>query len=430
MDHTTIDVGLAQKILKEISKDKMGGWFDLPYTLDMDELARAKKAADKIRSDSKYLVCLGAGGSYLGHRAVIEAVGAKSPTKLVYAGNTLSSKETERILAEIEGQDFSILVTTKSGTTLETAVAFRIFKDRLVKRYGASVAKTRIYVVTGQEGGGTLYDEAVAYDYVKFGMPKGVGGRYSVLSIVGLLPMMVAGVDIDKVLKGARDCREKQLIPGKFQYSAILNYAFSRRFLLEHGIKIEVLASFEPSMMYFHEWWKQLFGESEGKNHGGLFPASVIYTTDLHSLGQYMQDGNRDIVETFIKFASPKDDENALLIPKSNQEEENGSEGLLSFDRMNFVGEKPLYKLNDIALDATLKAHDAGGISTILLELSDDEAGVGLTERSIGYLIYFFEVACAVSAKLNGVNPFDQPGVEAYKKNMMAVLNPVKKKQK
>lgn len=419
LPQSIIDVALATKILHEISTDKMGGWFDLPYTIQPDLITAIKSTATHIQSTSKVLVCIGIGGSYLGHRAVIEALKPTSPTRILYAGNSLSSKDLRKTISEIGDDDFSLLVISKSGTTLEPAVAFRIMKSLLVKKYGTEEAKKRIYCITDNNSG-TLHDEAVAYGYTQFAIPDNIGGRYSVLTPVGLLPMAVAGVNIDLLLAGARNCREKQLIPGHLDRSALLNYAFTRRFLYEHGIHTEVLASFEPSMLYFHEWWKQLFGESEGKSGTGLFPASVIYTTDLHSLGQYMQDGSRDIFETFIHFTSPRDTSTHLIIPASGQ----NNNDLLSFDKLTFIAGKSLEYLNQVAFDATVTAHDRGGISTITIEMTDTDLDYGLNERSLGFLIYFFEVACAVSAKLNGVNPFDQPGVEEYKKEINRVLRP------
>lgn len=425
MKKIKVDVAKAAKILTEITKDPMGGWFDLPLNFDVKELAKIKVTAQKINETSKYLVCIGIGGSYLGHKAVIEAVQPESPTEVIYAGNSLSSVELKKVLDKIDGADFSLLVISKSGTTLEPAVAFRVLKQKLIQKYGAEEAKKRIYVITDARNG-TLHDEAAANDYVGFAVPDNIGGRYSVLSAVGMLPMVVAGIDPLKLLQGARECREKQLNPDRLESSALVNYAFYRHQLYQEGVRIEVLASFEPSMMYFNEWWKQLFGESEGKHGGGLFPASVIYSTDLHSMGQYMQDGQRCIMETFIKFVTPENAVEKLIVPVMNEVETEPNpetkEKLLSLDELYFATGKSLSSINDKALEATLKAHDKGGISTVLIEVRDDESQKTITERSMGFLIYFFEVACAISAKLNKVNPFDQPGVETYKREMFKLL--------
>lgn len=425
MKKINVDPAKAAKILAEIEKDPMGGWFNLPMNFDVKEMARLKVAAQKINETSKYLVCIGIGGSYLGHKAVIEAIQPKSPTEILYAGNSLSSVELKKVIEKLGNDDFSLLVISKSGTTLEPAVAFRILKQKLIEKYGPEEAKKRIYAITDSSHG-ALHDEAVANGYVRFDVPNNIGGRYSVLSAVGMLPMIVAGVDPLKLLQGARECREKQLQPDKLEYSALINYAFVRHQLYQKGVRIEVLASFEPSMMYFNEWWKQLFGESEGKKGGGLFPASVIYSTDLHSMGQYMQEGQRNLLETFIKFETPENSVEKIEVPTLNEVKEEVDpkkrEALLSLDNLHFVTGKTLSHINDKALEATAKAHDKGGISTVIIEVRDEESNKTITERSLGFLIYFFEVACAISAKLNGVNPFDQPGVEAYKTEMFRLL--------
>lgn len=425
MEKPNTNVTLAQKILTEISKDPMGGWYDLPLNFDVRDMARLKICAQQINSDSKYLVCIGIGGSYLGHRAVIEAVRPQSPTKLLYAGNSLSSRDLKLVIDEIGDDDFSVLVISKSGGTLEPSIAFRIFKEKLLKKYGMAGAKKRIYAIT-DKAKGALHNEAVANEYTYFAFPDNIGGRYSVLSAVGMLPMLVAGIDTLKLLQGARECREKQLAPENLAHSALVNYAYTRHKLYESGAKIEVLASFEPGMMYFNEWWKQLFGESEGKEEGGLFPASVIYSTDLHSLGQYMQEGQRGILETFIKFVAPERYIDRCIIPQIDVSLAKGtdsSENFLTLDDLQNLAGKPMDYANDVALDATVYAHDRGGITTVVIEMQDDESQELITERSMGFLIYFFEVACAISAKLNGVNPFDQPGVEAYKKEMFRIFD-------
>ena len=365
-----VDEARAQKILAEIEKDKMGGWMELPRKYDMGEFARIKEAAKKINEESEYLVCIGIGGSYLGHRAVIEALRPKSETKIIYAGNSLSRRELEWALAKVGDHDFSINVISKSGTTLEPAIAFEAFKKKLVEKYGAEEATRRIYATTDAKQG-ALHDEATENGYTKFVVPDNIGGRYSVLTAVGLLPMAVAGVDVDKMLEGAAEAVETAVEPA-------LNYAFMRYALDTKKYDTEIFASFEPSTVYFNEWLKQLFGESEGKDKRGILPDSVIYSTDLHSLGQYLQDGRRNLFETIIDF--PTDDLNAKIVA------------------------------------AVRIAHTGGGIPVLNIGVTSFD------EKGFGELIYFFELACAVSAKLIGVNPFDQPGVEKYKLELHKLL--------
>lgn len=365
-----VDQEKSEKILAEIRKDKMGGWMELPRKYDMGEFARIKEAAAKIQEESEYLVCIGIGGSYLGHRAIIEALRPKSETKIIYAGNSLSKRELDRALEKVGDHDFSVNVISKSGTTLEPAIAFEAFKKKLVEKYGVEEAMTRIYATTDADTG-ALHDEAVENGYTRFVVPNNIGGRYSVLTAVGLLSLAVAGVDVDKMLEGAAEAVETEVTPA-------LNYAWMRYTLGKKGYDTEVFASFEPSTMYFNEWLKQLFGESEGKNKQGILPAAVVYSTDLHSLGQFMQDGRRNLFETIIDF--PTDD------------------------------------LNNKVVTAVRIAHTEGGIPVLNIDVSSFD------EKGFGELIYFFELACAVSAKLFGVNPFDQPGVEAYKIELHKLL--------
>lgn len=396
-----VDAERISSLVKAIRQDPMGGWFDLPEDYDYAEFENIKKAAAKINSDSEYLVCIGIGGSYLGHKAVIEALAPVSPTKVLYAGNSLSSRELRRLLVELGDADFSINVISKSGTTTEPAVAFRILKQKLIEKYG-DAAHERIYATTDIKKG-ALHDEAVAEDYTRFVVPDNVGGRYSVLTAVGLLPLAVAGVDIDALLTGAADeCREF-LSAEDLGSTAAANYATTRAKLAKHH-DVEVLASFEPCLRDFEEWWKQLFGESEGKKHQGIFPASVVYTTDLHSLGQYLQEGRRDIFETMLKFAH--DNSSEILVPTEPED----------LDGLGYLEGRPLAYLNATAEEATIAAHRSGGIP--VLEIIAPE----LSARSVGALIFFFELSCALSAKLLKVNPFDQPGVEAYKNNMFHLL--------
>lgn len=358
------------EILKEIARDKMGGWLELPRKFDMGEFVRIKEAAKKIQEESEYLVCIGIGGSYLGHRAVIEALRPRSETKIIYAGNSLSRRELEYALEKVGDHDFSVNVISKSGTTLEPAVAFNAFKRKLIEKYGEAEAASRIYATTDRQKG-ALHDEAVAAGYTRFVVPDNIGGRYSVLSAVGLLPMAVAGVDVDKLLEGAAEAVETAVGPAA-------KYAWMRYELGRKNYDTEVFASFEPATSYFNEWLKQLFGESEGKNKQGVWPASVIYSTDLHSLGQFMQDGRRNLWETIIDY--PTDEQNAKVVM------------------------------------AVQKAHVMGGIPVLDIRVGEFD------EKGFGELIYFFELACAVSAKLFGVNPFDQPGVEAYKAELKQLL--------
>lgn len=360
-----IDKERTERILEEIRNDKMGGWVNWPQDYNKDELASIKAAAKRIQEESECLVCIGIGGSYLGHRAIIEALGIKSGIKIVYAGNSLSRRELERAMAELGDQDFSINVISKSGTTLEPAVAFEAFKKKLVEKYGVEEAKQRIYATTDANTG-VLHDEAVANGYTRFVVPDNIGGRYSVLTAVGLLPLAVAGINIDELLVGATESSMQVSFENVAAKYAWMRYALGAR-----GYDTEIFASFEPATAYFNEWLKQLFGESEGKNKQGIWPASVIYSTDLHSLGQFVQDGRRNLWETIIGF--PTDEMNAKVVA------------------------------------AVKTAHVAGGIPVLNIGVPSYD------EKGFGELIYFFEMSCAISAKLFGVNPFDQPGVEAYK---------------
>lgn len=365
----------VREVLEEIYDDDMGGWAKLPSKINREEISKIKEVAKKINEDSEYLVCIGIGGSYLGHRAIIEALGEKSRTKILYAGNSLSERELKRVVDMVSGADFSVNVISKSGTTLEPSVAFRTFKEKLIQKYGKEEATRRIYATTDARKG-ELHDESEKEGYTSFIIPDNVGGRYSVFTAVGLLPLAVAGIDIDKLLEGALE--EEQEVEQKKEESSAVRYAILRNALLEDGHDVEVFATAEPSTAYVNEWLKQLFGESEGKNKQGIFPASVIYSTDLHSMGQYLQDGRRNIFETIIDY--PTDKRNAKIVP------------------------------------AVTKAHRDGGIPVLnIIVPSFDEKGLGA-------LLYFFEMACAVSGKLSGVNPFDQPGVEAYKKELKKLL--------
>ena len=368
--NSEIDKKGGAKLLKEIAKDPMGGWLMLPKEIDMGEFVRIKEAAKEIRDSSEYLVCIGIGGSYLGHRAIIEALRPQSETKIIYAGNSLSKRELDWALDKVGDHDFSVNVISKSGTTLEPAIAFAAFKEKLIQKYGEEGAYQRIYATTDAKKG-TLHDEAVACGYKMFVVPDNIGGRYSVLTAVGLLPMAVAGVDVDKLLEGASDAIETAVEPA-------LQYATMRFSLDGRRYDTEIFASFEPATMYFNEWLKQLFGESEGKDKRGILPDSVIYSTDLHSLGQYIQDGRRNLFETIIDY--PTDEMNAKVVK------------------------------------AVQMAHAEGGIPVLTIGVPSFD------EKGFGELIYFFELSCALSAKMIGVNPFDQPGVEAYKTKLKELL--------
>lgn len=359
-----VDNGKIAQILADIREDPMGGWVNLPQNINIDEVMRIKEVARKITEEAECLVCIGIGGSYLGHRAIIEALSPKSEVDIIYAGNSLSKRELDRALTEVGDRDFSLLVISKSGTTLEPKVAFEAFKRKLYEKYGEQAA-SRIYATTDANKG-ELHDEAVANGYARFVVPDNVGGRYSVLSAVGLLPLAVAGVDIDKLLEGAAE------MAGEKGVEMSAKYAWMRYVLFSRNYDTEVFSSFEPSTAYFNEWLKQLFGESEGKNRQGVFPASLIYSADLHSMGQFMQDGRRNLWETIIDY--------------------------------------PTDEMNRKVVNAVRVAHTQGGIPVLNIGVPSFD------EKGFGELVYFFEMACAISAKLMGVNPFDQPGVEAYKK--------------
>lgn len=404
-----VDAERAKVVLTEIRQDPMGGWFDLPEHYDRAELASIQSVAQQIQADSQFLVCIGIGGSYLGHRALIDALRPVSPVRVLYAGNSLSPRALQQLFDTLGGADFSINVISKSGTTTEPAVAFRFLKDKLYQKYGDAAAK-RIYATTDQSKG-ALHDEAMVAGYTRFVVPNNIGGRYSVLTAVGLLPLAVAGIDVNALLRGAALERSTLGLSSQNDFDtailpdvAALRYAFLRADLLSKGYDVEVLASFEPQLQMFEEWWKQLFGESEGKQEQGIFPASAIYTTDLHSLGQYMQEGRRNIFETILQFAAaPQTD---FLVPSLES----------SLDGLAYLEDHSLDYLNRQAAAATIAAHRAGKLPVLEVMAPD------LTAEALGALVYFFELACAVSAKLSGVDPFDQPGVEAYKNNMFQLL--------
>ena len=386
-------LGLAQHSLK-------GGWVDWPIEVSGEEIESIKAAADLINEHSEYLVCIGVGGSYLGHRAIISALGEpRRHTKIIYAGNSLSAEAMAKLMRRLGEADFSINVISKSGETLEPAVAFRLLRKKLIEKYGAEGAKERIFVTTSADKG-RLHDEAVAQGYTRFVIPDNIGGRYSVLTPVGLLPMAVAGVDIEALLNGA--IVEREDLFNNLGGDAA-KYAAMRNILFEQFYTIEALAFFEPVLNFFGEWWKQLYGESEGKDGRGIFPTTLSYSADLHSLGQYMQEGRRDLFETFLEV---KHGEQGFVLT----EEDGDADGL------NYLAGKELDELNKVAAEATRQAHVSGGVPVVTLTMP------AVDEVSLGALVYFFEAACAMSAFSMGVNPFDQPGVEAYKNEMFRRL--------
>jgi glucose-6-phosphate isomerase len=384
------------------------GWLDLPRDYDKEEYARIKVAADKIRKSCDVFIVIGIGGSYLGARAVIEFL--KSPLynnlkkdgpEIYFSGCNISASHMQELLAICEGRDVCINVISKSGTTTEPAVAFRIFRGLLEQKYGVEGAKERIFVTTDREKG-TLKGFADQVGYETFVVPDDVGGRFSVLTAVGLLPIAVAGIDIDGLMQGANDAREALTDPD-IQKNDCYKYAALRNILYKKGKTTEILVGYEPFMQTFSEWWKQLYGESEGKENKGIYPSSVIFSTDLHSLGQYIQEGVRNLFETVVSI---RDTGVTQEIPNDPA----------NIDGLNFLSGKDLNYVNSMAQQGTLFAHVDGGVPNVVLQLKDRSA------HSLGYMIYFFEKACAISGYILGVNPFDQPGVEAYKKNMFALL--------
>ncbi|MFL0167786.1 glucose-6-phosphate isomerase [Candidatus Clostridium helianthi] len=387
------------------------GWVDLPVNYDKEEFARIKKAAEKIKSDSDVLIVIGIGGSYLGARAAIEMLtnnfhnvlgsDKRKVPQIFFAGNNISSTYMAELIQVIEGKDVSLNVISKSGTTTEPAIAFRILKSYLEKKYGVEEARKRIYATT-DKARGALKTLADSEGYETFVVPDDVGGRFTVLTAVGLLPIAAAGIDIDEMMKGAADARTAYSVPSIKENDAY-KYAAARNALYNKGASIEVLVNYEPSLHYFNEWWKQLYGESEGKDHKGLFPAAVDFSTDLHSMGQYIQDGRRIMFETVVNIEKPKYEINI-------EEADNDLDGL------NFLAGKTMDFVNKKAFEGTLLAHNDGGVPNMVLSVPE------ISAYYFGYMVYFFEKACGISGYLLAINPFNQPGVEAYKKNMFALL--------
>ena len=398
-----------------LSKEGAGndylGWIDLPVDYDKDEFARIKKAAAKIQSDSDVLLVVGIGGSYLGARAAIEFLSnsfynvlskeVRKTPEIYFVGNSISSKYIADLKKVLAGKDFSINIISKSGTTTEPAIAFRVFREILEKKYGKEEAKKRIFCTT-DKARGTLKHLADEEGYETFVVPDDVGGRYSVLTAVGLLPIAVAGADIDALMAGAQKAQAAYNNPNMeendcYKYAAICNILYNK------GKTTEVMVSYEPCYTLMNEWWKQLYGESEGKDGKGLFPASVVFSTDLHSMGQYIQDGRRSLFETVMLFEKPKRE---VVIGNDPA----------NVDGLNFLEGKSMAYINRKAFEGTVLAHNDGGVPNVVISAPD------FSEDTLGQIIYFFEKACAISGYLLGVNPFNQPGVESYKKNMFALL--------
>jgi len=405
--------GVNQKHNDIINKIGRGseflGWHNLPSSINQEFIDDIKKTAKTIKTKAKYFVVIGIGGSYLGARAVIEAL--KSPfsdfkdsenPKIIYAGQNLSEDYAHDLLRLLDNNDYAITVISKSGTTTEPAVAFRLLKQHLENKYGEEEAASRIIAITDAEKG-ALRVLATQKGYKTYVVPDDVGGRYSVLTAVGLLPIAVAGFDIDALVKGASFMENECVSTSNIDDNPAAKYAVIRNALLNKGFDIEMLINYSPTLMYFTEWWKQLYGESEGKENKGIFPAGASFTTDLHSMGQYIQEGRRVIFETLISVSNAK---NNIVIPDDNQD----------LDGLNYLKGKNIEYINQMAQLGTSIAHIDGGVPNIKLEIDS------LNEENIGQLIYFFELACAYSGYLLEVNPFDQPGVEAYKKNMFALL--------
>jgi glucose-6-phosphate isomerase len=403
-------VSAAHKMLHE--KSGLGndflGWVDLPLNYDKEEFSRIKKAAEKIKSNTDVFVVIGIGGSYLGARAAIEALASpfynnlkKDTPDIYFVGNNISATYLNEIISICEGKDFSVNIISKSGTTTEPALAFRVFRDLLEKKYGKDGAKERIFATT-DKARGTLKELSDKEGYETFVVPDDVGGRYSVLTAVGLLPIAVAGIDIDAIMQGAQIARE-ELAVDDIEKNDCYKYAALRNILYRKGKSVEMLISYDPSFTMMAEWFKQLFGESEGKDNKGIFPSSAIFSTDLHSMGQFIQSGSRVMFETVVNIKTPKKD---LFI----QMDEN------NFDGLNFLSNQNMSVVNQKAFEGTILAHTEGGVPNIILDVEK------LDEKEFGYMVYFFEKACAISGYILGVNPFDQPGVESYKKNMFALL--------
>ena len=408
LEHSGVVEEINEELIEKAEDEsEFLGWLNLPTDYDKKEFARIKKCAEKIRKDSDILLVIGIGGSYLGARAVIEALHSSfsqmkdEKPHIIFVGNNLSPDYVNDVIEVLQGKDFSINVISKSGTTTEPAIAFRIFREILEGKYGIKEARKRIYVTTDKKKG-ALKQLADSEGYEQFVIPDDVGGRFSVLTAVGLLPIAASGLNIDKLMEGAR-IAEDRYADTSLEYNQCYQYAVARNLLYERDKSVEMLVSYNPRMHYFIEWWKQLFGESEGKDGKGLFPAGAEFTTDLHSLGQYIQEGRKILFETVI------DIENSNTDITINMDEDN-------LDNLNYLYGKKLSYVNKMAMEGTIKAHSEGDVPNIVIHVNR------LNEETIGELIYFFEKACAMSAELLEVNPFNQPGVEKYKTNMFKLL--------
>lgn len=414
------EIGYMKRLTEQakdllVSKEGAGndflGWLDLPVDYDKEEFARIEKAAEKIKGDSEVLVVIGIGGSYLGARAAIEFLRhgfynnlpkeKRGTPEIYYVGSNISSTYLQGVIDVIGDRDFSVNVISKSGTTTEPAIAFRIFKKMLEEKYGKEEAAKRIYATT-DKARGALKDLATNEGYESFVVPDDVGGRFSVLTAVGLLPIAVSGADIKALMEGAASGRELALKEG-FETNGAMQYAAVRNILLRKGKSVEVLANYEPALHYIGEWWKQLYGESEGKDQKGIFPAAVDLTTDLHSMGQFIQDGSRIMYETVMSVEEPRED---ISIEKEP----------VDLDGLNYLAGKNMDFVNKSAMNGTILAHTDGNVPNLLIRIPK------MDEFYLGQLFYFFEFACGVSGYILGVNPFNQPGVESYKRNMFALL--------
>ena len=402
------------KAAHQLLEDKNGpgndflGWLALPKEYDKEEFSRIQKAAEKIKADSDVLIVIGIGGSYLGARAAIECLKSplynnlkKDTPEIYFVGNNISPTYLNEVISLCDGKDVSVNVISKSGTTTEPALAFRVFRDLMEKKYGKDGAKGRIYCTT-DKARGTLKELADKEGYETFVIPDDVGGRYSVLTPVGLLPIAVSGCDIQAIMDGAAKAMDDFSVCD-LKENSCYRYAAARNILYRKGKAIELLVSYEPNFVMMAEWYKQLFGESEGKDHKGLYPSAVTFSTDLHSMGQFIQDGSRVMFETVVSVEKPKQD--FFIESEPN-----------NFDGLNFLSNQNMSVVNRKAFEGTVIAHTEGGVPNIVLEMPE------MNEYEFGYLVYFFEKACAISGYLLGVNPFDQPGVESYKKNMFALL--------